>query len=190
MITCAHQKLNFPWSFSQAGSERADELPRADRGAANHCYITQRPRFLCGEVPSLTTTVQTYIAPREHYTKKINAKTAETVDERGLMPGKRSVHPPQLLLHFVVPFVSASQRQRQRNRVGQRIRCIPLGPVATMASKSGVWVFYYLQGEDGDSVENPNAFNVRESSPDGSGRRVLCACALLGVQRHSGRGKR
>lgn len=34
--------------------------------------------------------------------------------------------------------------------------------VATMASKSGVWVFYYLQGEDGDSVENPNAFNVRQ----------------------------
>eukprot|EP00903_Cladosiphon_okamuranus_P022527 g20722.t2 len=29
-----------------------------------------------------------------------------------------------------------------------------------MAGKSGVWVFYYLQGEDGDSVETPNAFNI------------------------------
>lgn len=29
-----------------------------------------------------------------------------------------------------------------------------------MAGKNGVWVFYYIQGEDGDSVENPNAFNV------------------------------
>ncbi|CAN0481335.1 unnamed protein product, partial [Ectocarpus sp. 12 AP-2014] len=29
-----------------------------------------------------------------------------------------------------------------------------------MAGKGGMWVFYFLQGEDGDSVENPNAFNI------------------------------
>lgn len=40
----------------------------------------------------------------------------------------------------------------------------------TMAGKSGVWVFYYLQGEDGDSVENPNAFNVRRQRRERAGR--------------------
>lgn len=57
----------------------------------------------------------------------------------------------------------------------------PLRAVATMASKSGVWVFYYLQGEDGDSVENPNAFNVRERKLNEervSPMRRCCACYL------------
>lgn len=59
----------------------------------------------------------------------------------------------------------------------------PLGAVATMASKSGVWVFYYLQGEDGDSVDNPNAFNVRETKREGEKREfprwVACVPAAV-----------
>lgn len=32
--------------------------------------------------------------------------------------------------------------------------------VSVMAGKRGVWVFYFIQGEDGESVENLNAFEV------------------------------
>ena len=49
----------------------------------------------------------------------------------------------------------------------------PLGISASMAGQGGMWVFYYLQGEDGDSVENPNAFNVR----DGQKRDFPRCCA-------------
>lgn len=50
-----------------------------------------------------------------------------------------------------------------------------------MAGKSGVWVFYYLQGEDGDSVENPNAFNVREKDAEGQQRKRETGVSPMGV---------
>lgn len=50
----------------------------------------------------------------------------------------------------------AGEQQNKKQGGGNAARF-----ATTMASKSGIWVFYFLQGEDGDSVENPNAFNVR-----------------------------
>lgn len=54
--------------------------------------------------------------------------------------------------------------------------------VSIMAGKGGVWVFYFIQGEDGESVENPNAFNVsccpRYCSAGLLGG-LVCCCVLL-----------
>lgn len=64
---------------------------------------------------------------------------------------------PNILNHG--PPVVLQARENKKTRGGET-NAARFG--TNMAGKGGMWVFYFLQGEDGDSVENPNAFNVRQ----------------------------
>lgn len=98
--------------------------------------------------------------PEEDNTRKRRNDDGSNFCNRRMPPPPTLEHLRLMPPYFYTLLSPRSPVKRKESTTQNAIRS--LSRFCTMAGKGGVWVFYYLQGEDGDSVETPNAFNVRD----------------------------